>query len=176
MFIPTIETRAVAALIVALAAVVFDLRTRRIPNELTFGAAALAFTFTLVTGGASGLGASVLGWMLGAVLFFPIFAVGGMGAGDVKLLAALAAWLGPGETVYLAIFASISGGVLAVFVSLSRGYLGQAFSNIWMMLMHWRVAGPSEVPGLTLGDAPTAPRLAYAIPIAIGVLCTLWRN
>jgi prepilin peptidase CpaA len=176
MFIPTIESRAVAALVVALIAVVFDLRTRRIPNELTFGAALLAFAYALVTAGVSGLGTSVLGWLLGAALFFPIFALGGMGAGDVKLLAALAAWLGPGETVYLAIFASIAGGVLAVLVSLFRGYLGQAFSNIWMMLMHWRIAGPSEVPGLTLSDATAAPRLAYAVPIAIGVVCTLWRH
>jgi hypothetical protein len=41
------------------------------------------------------------------------------------------------------------------------------------MLMHWRVAGLRPVPGLTLRDGH-APRLAYAVPIALGVLCTLW--
>jgi hypothetical protein len=60
-------------------------------------------------------------------------------------------------------------------VSVARGYLGKAFSNLWMMLMHWRVVGPSAVPGLTLNDTK-APRLAYAIPIAIGLVCTLWRH
>jgi prepilin peptidase CpaA len=98
-----------------------------------------------------------------------------MGAGDVKLLAALAAWLGPMDAVYLALFTSMAGGVAAVALAVGRGYLRQAFSNMWLMLMHWRVAGPRPVPGLTLRDGG-APRLAYAIPIAMGALCTLWRH
>jgi prepilin peptidase CpaA len=98
-----------------------------------------------------------------------------MGAGDVKLLAALGAWLGPLEAVWLAIFASIAGGVMAVVISLYHGYLRQAGSNIWFMLMHWRAAGVQPIPGLTLRDA-RAPRLPYAVPIAIGLVCTLWRS
>ena len=46
-----------------------------------------------------------------------------MGAGDVKLIAALAAWLGPIEAVYLAIFASMAGGVVGVIVAIFHGYL-----------------------------------------------------
>ena len=49
--------------------------------------------------------------LLGVALFFPFFALGGMGAGDVKLLAALAAWLGPIDAVYMAIFTAMAGGV-----------------------------------------------------------------
>jgi len=60
-------------------------------------------------------------------------------------------------------------------VTLLRGYTRNALSNIWLMLMHWRVVGPKPVPGLTLTDG-NAPRLAYAIPIAVGALCTLWRH
>ena len=105
----------------------------------------------------------------------PFFALGGMGAGDVKLLAALAAWLGPKDAVYMAIFTSMAGGVIGLGVTLLRGYTRQALSNIWLMLMHWRVVGPKPVPGLTLSDGH-APRLAYAIPIAVGALCTLWRH
>jgi prepilin peptidase CpaA len=170
-----LDFRASAVLAIALAAVICDVRTRRVPNLLTFGAALAALVFAFVTDGLTGLGWSLLSWTIGAALFFPMFALGGMGAGDVKLLAALAAWLGPADAVYLALFASMAGGVLALVVALARGYLGQAFSNVWLMLMHWRVAGPSPVPGLTLRDT-AAPRLAYAIPIAIGVLCTLWRR
>ena len=164
-----------AVLVVAALAVGFDVRTRRIPNLLTFGAAVLAVLFAVANNGLSGMTTALLAWVLGAALFFPFFALGGMGAGDVKLLAALAAWLGPADAVYLAIFAAIAGGVIGLFVALLRGYTRQAFSNIWLMLMHWKVVGPRPVPGLTLRDG-RAPRLAYAIPIAVGALCTLWRH
>ena len=170
-----IEFRAAAALIVAAAAMFWDLRTRRIPNELTFGAAAVALGYGLIAGGPWGLLMAAAGWLAGAALFFPIFALGGMGAGDVKLLAALGAWLGPVDAVWLAIFASISGGVIGAVVALYHGYLRQAGTNIWMMLTHWRAAGLQPVAGLTLRDAG-APRLAYAVPIAIGVVVTLWRR
>jgi hypothetical protein len=53
--------------------------------------------------------------------------------------------------------------------------LRTAISNLWLMVMHWRTQGLGPVPGLTLKDG-SSPRLAYAIPITIGVLCTLWRR
>lgn len=167
--------RFVAVLVVALAAAVCDIRTHRIPNVLTFGAAAAAVVFGTLEGGVGGLSQAVAGWFVGAVLFFPIFALGGMGAGDVKLLAALAAWLGPREALPLAMFSSMAGGVFALTVAAAHGYLRRALSNVWLMLLHWRVAGLGPVPGLTLRDG-RAPRLAYAIPIAVGVMCTLWRR
>jgi prepilin peptidase CpaA len=170
-----IDFREVVVLAVAFVAVVYDLRTRRIPNWLTFGAALAAFAAGALTAGSAGLGWAVAGWLAGAALFFPFFALRGMGAGDVKLLAALAAWLGPGESVWLAIFAAMAGGVLGLGLALARGYLRTALSNLWMMLMHWRVQGLTPVPGLTLADAGS-PRLAYAIPIMIGAVCTLWRQ
>ena len=172
----TIENvRIGAVLVVALVAVAFDVRTRRIPNLLTFGAAILALCVATLSGGLSATMTAVLAWIVGVALFFPFFALGGMGAGDVKLLAALAAWLGPMDAVYMAMFSAMAGGVIALGVTLLRGYTRQALSNIWLMLMHWRVVGPQPVPGLTLTDGH-APRLAYAIPIAVGALCTLWRH
>ena len=162
-------------LVLAIVAVAFDVRTRRIPNVLTFGAAIVAMLFAILSGGLSATLTAALAWTLGVALFLPFFALGGMGAGDVKLLAALAAWLGPLDAVYLAIFTAMAGGVIGLGVALARGYTRRALSNIWLMLMHWRVVGPKPVPGLTLSDGH-APRLAYAIPIAVGALCTLWRH
>ena len=145
-------------LVVALVAVVFDVRTRRIPNWLTFGAALAASASTRrSTAGLPGVGIAAAGWLAGAALFFPFFALGGMGAGDVKLLAALGAWLGPAESVWLAIFAAMAGGVLGLVVALARGYLRTAISNLWLMLMHWRTQGLEPVPGLTLKDTELAP-------------------
>ena len=169
------EFRFAAAVVVGLVAAAFDMRTARIPNIVTFGGALAALVYAVIVGGIGGLTEASAAWFIGAALFFPIFALGGMGAGDVKLLAALAAWLGPADAVWLAMFASIAGGVLGVIVALSRGYLRQALANVWLMITHWRVMGVRPIEGFTLRDTK-APRLAYAIPITIGVLCTLWRR
>jgi prepilin peptidase CpaA len=170
-----VDFRAVVIVIVAALGVVCDVRSRRIPNVLTFGAAAAAFIYALLIGGWGPFGIAIAGWLAGAALFFPFFALGGMGAGDVKLMAALAAWFGPADAVWLAIFASIAGGVFGLIVALAHGYLRQALANVRLMLTHWRVFGFQPIAGLTLLDA-TAPRLAYAIPIMIGAVCTLWRR
>ena len=114
------------------------------------------------------------GWLVGLLLFTPLFAVGGMGGGDVKLLAALGAWLGPWETFWLAMYAGIAGGVLGLFVALSHRYLRTALSNLRLIFRYWLTVGFGPVPGLTL-DSSTSPRLAYAIPILAGTVVTLWR-
>ena len=116
------------------------------------------------------------GWATGVLLFLPFFLLRGMGAGDVKLLAALGAWLGPLQTVWLALFASIAGGVLALVVATVHAAISRTmFRNIGNMLLFWYVAGPRPVPEQTL-DRSTSPRLAYAIPIFVGTVITLWRH
>ena len=164
-----------ALLLIAALAVASDIRTRRIPNALTLGGALAALVYMGATSGLSGLGTAAGGWLTGAALFFPFFALRGMGSGDVKLLAALGAWLGPNDTIWLAIFAAMAGGVFGIVVAFARGYLSTAFRNVWVILTHWRVAGVQPVPGLTLADSK-APRLAYALPIAAGLVVTLWRH
>src|SRR6185436_20859653 len=89
---------------VAMVACVTDIRSRRIPNVLTFGAAVAAVLFPGATAGTSGLLVALGGWVVGLLLFLPFFALGGMGGGDVKLLAALGAWIGPRDAFMLAIY------------------------------------------------------------------------
>ncbi|HEX5109970.1 MAG TPA: A24 family peptidase [Vicinamibacterales bacterium] len=164
---------AAIALGVGLVACVTDVRERRIPNVLTFGAAGAALLVHLAIGGPNGLGAAAAGWAVGTALFLPFFLLGGMGAGDVKLLAALGAWLGPSDAFWLAIYASLAGGVTALFVALWHGYLWQAVRNVSSMVLFWCLVGPRPVPSVTLEDS-RAPRLAYAIPIFLGTVMTVW--
>lgn len=154
-------------------ACVTDLRTRRIPNVLTFSAGAVALLFHLATGGWIGAAWSIAGYLVGAVLFLPMFMLRGMGAGDVKLLAAIGAWLGPGQVAIVALVTSVVGGALGLAVALGYGYLRTALSNLWLLLTHWRVAGVRPLPAVTL-QGTQGPRLAYAVPIAIGTVVTLW--
>jgi len=154
-------------------ACISDLRTRRIPNVLTFSAIASALLFHTVTGGLNAAWLSLAGCFIGALLFLPMFALRGMGAGDVKLLAAVGAWLGPSQVAIVALAASVAGGVIAIVVALGYGYLTTAVRNVWMLLMHWRIMGVRPLQEVTL-EGTRGPRLAYALPISIGTVVTLW--
>jgi prepilin peptidase CpaA len=162
-----------AAVVVALLGCVVDLRTRRIPNVLTFGAAAGAAGYHLAASGLLGLGLAIAGWLVGLVVFLPLFALRGIGGGDVKLLAALGAWIGPAAAVWLALWAAVAGGPLALLMAFGAGYLRQALANVWSLLMFWRVAGLRPHPAINL-ETSGGPRLPYALPIAAGLVVTLW--
>jgi prepilin peptidase CpaA len=167
------DLRHVVVLALSVVACACDLRTRRIPNALTFGGAALALAYSTWVGGVSGCVTSAGGWLVGVALFFPMFALGGMGAGDVKLAACIGAWLGPMQAVFVALYSAIAGGVLALIVALATGYFKQAVSNVWLLLAHWRVVGVRPLPELTL-ETSRGPRLPFALPITAGAIAAMW--
>jgi prepilin peptidase CpaA len=152
---------------------VWDLQTRRIPQVLTIGGAAAGIGFHLATGGWTAGAMSLAGWTVAVLMFLPPFALGGLGGGDVKLLGALGAWLGPTDAVWLGIYTGVAGGVIAVAWSLANGYLSQAARNVYLLVMQWRAGGIRPVPELTL-EHGRSPRLAYAVPILAGMMVTLW--
>jgi prepilin peptidase CpaA len=163
------------ALAIAALACVFDLRSRHIPNLLTLGAAGAALGYSCVTHGLAGLAVSAGGWLTACALFFPFFVLRGLGAGDVKLAAAIGAWLTPTDALWLALYTMIAGGVMALLVALFAGYMRKALSNVSLLLAHWRVVGIAPMSGLTL-DGARGPRLPYALPIAVGTAIDLfWR-
>jgi prepilin peptidase CpaA len=162
-----------AVILVALAASAFDVHQRRIPNLLTVTVGVAGCFVQLASGGLGGAVSSLAGAGVGFALFFPLFALGGMGAGDVKLMAALGAWLGPEGAVWTALYAAIAGGVMAIVVGLARGYLRTALANVWTLLGFWRFAGIRPLDGMTLATSKS-PRLPYALPITAGLLATLY--
>ena len=151
----------------------FDIKSRRIPNVLTFGAAAAGFGYHTATGGLGALGTSVSGWLVGVVMFIVPFALRGLGGGDVKLLGALGAWVGPLQAVWIALYTGVAGGLMALGLGLASGHLRPAIANLRLLLVHWGVAGLRALPGLTLHESK-APKLPYAIPILCGTLVALW--
>jgi prepilin peptidase CpaA len=165
--------QAIVAIAVAIAGCAFDLHSRRIPNVLTFGAALLGFAASTLVAGMPGLGGSTAGWAVAAAMWLPFYALGGMGAGDVKLMAAIGTWLGPGDVFYAALYAAIAGAVFAVGLALAKGCLRQTFANVQLLVLHWRVVGFVPHEQLNLGTA-TSPRLAYAVPILTGTAAAIW--
>jgi prepilin peptidase CpaA len=161
------------AFAVAGAACWFDVRTRRIPNWLTFPAAALGVIAATVAHGGHGSVASGAGLLVGLVLFFPLFVLKGLGAGDVKLMGALGAWLGTSMIFGVAFYTTLAGGVLALALLVRYRYGGQAARNLWLLFTHWRVFGITPLDSLTL-ETSAGPKLPYALPIATGVALAFW--
>lgn len=161
------------ALAISAVACGFDLHSRRIPNALTFGGAGTALIYTFATSGLSAAAMSLSGWALGLVIFLPFLLLRGLGAGDVKLMACLGAWLGPGLVVYAALYAAVAGGVMAIAVALASGYLLSAVDNVYRLLLHFRVIGLRPHPEMTL-EQGQGPRLPYALPIAAGTVMAMW--
>jgi len=110
----------IAACVMALSAVamVLDLRTRMLPNWLTVPAFVAALVFHGATGGLSGLGTSLAGFAIGFGILLVLWLIGGGGGGDVKLMGAIGAWIGPGLTVivFLATVVIAVAVVVTVFV------------------------------------------------------------
>ena len=158
--------------VVAVGAVV-DVRSRRIPNFLTFGAAVAGIGLHAWTAGCAGLLFGVSGWLLGAVLFLPMFLLRAMGAGDLKLLAAVGSFLGPIGVLWAAFFTALAGGVLALLIAVFNRYTRTAFRNLRAMLGFWQAIGIQPYPGVTLSDG-SGPRLAYGLAIAAGTLAAVW--
>lgn len=161
------------ALAIGVLACVLDLRNRRIPNSVTLGGAGLGLLYGAVMQGPTGILQAVLGWLAGLLVFLPFFALGGLGAGDVKLLACLGTWIGPSMALWTALYTALAGGVMAVILALSAGYMATALMNLMGLINHFRAVGVRPHPDLTL-SSNKGPRLPYALPITAGTVAAIW--
>jgi prepilin peptidase CpaA len=164
-----------AALIaVATLATWFDLKERRVPNALTVP----SFAFAVLVGLLNGLPG--LGWALagGAICFLfalPLFLAGGLGGGDVKLLTAFGAFLGPDRLILGFVVMALVGGGLAVFEMVRRRAVMQTFRNLFFMAMTlgrgtftgWKKAESEGWLTIHSAGAVTVP---YALAISAGAL------
>lgn len=162
-----------AAVVLGLIACATDVQTRRIPNVLTLTAVGIGLLARFAMYGWSGVGWGIAGWAVGLLMLLPLFALRGMGGGDVKLLAAFGAWTGPRLVAWTGLYGAIAGGVLALGVTLWHGVLRQTLANVGLLTTHWRVAGLGPVQGLTL-ETSRGPKLPYAIPLTVGLVVALW--
>lgn len=148
---------------------VSDLRTRRIPNWLVLLLAVSGLLFsTVVDPLLPGMWNGLRGLGLGLALWLPLYLLGWLGAGDVKLFAAAGAWLGPAGALEGTVFAGLAGGVLAIaWLLYRRGLMGPVVAVAFARL-GWRelVRAPRHVP--------LRERLPYGIALALGALVAGW--
>lgn len=152
-----------------------DLRNRRIPNWLVFPFLLAGLGVSGWLHGREGIGQSIDGLLLGALIYGVLFLMGGMGAGDVKLCAAIGAWIGPEQLFIAMVVAGITGGIMAVCWALFGGFLDELLSGTGNLAFGWSGRGMRSDPALTLSN-PKARRMPYAPAIAIGTLISFFAH
>lgn len=162
----------VAALTVA---TVTDLRSQRIYNWLTFPLMLSGLLAHTLFSGWDGFLLSAGGFALGLGVMIVPFFLGMMGAGDVKLMAGIGAWLGAPATLTAFLITCIAGGFYAIFVLIRhRKYMKAVFANIWGTFL--RTMSTHKFEYSPVANEQALPRLCYGVAIAIGTLAAMSLN
>ena len=163
---------AVYSVVLALVAAcgVLDWRTRRIPNALTIPAIGAGLALHALSDGGAGLAFSAKGLALGAGLFFVPYYLGGMGAGDVKLMGAVGALLGWRMTLIALFYTALAGGLCAVFVMLRARAVKSSFTRMDTMFRLLFANKRFPAADTIQGRSVTIP---YALPVALGTAAAL---
>lgn len=151
----------------ALTGAAFDLKSRRIPNFITFPGMLLGLLLHLSFDGWTGLGLSAAAGLIAGVIFAVFWLAGGMGAGDVKLMTAAACLAGLPHVAQLLLLTALAGGVMAIGLSVWRGRLKETLTNMRVLAVHHRMEGLNPHPRLNVTNALTL-RLPYGLAIAAG--------
>jgi prepilin peptidase CpaA len=161
-----------AAITISSVAAVTDIRSRSIPNWLTYSAMLLGVGYHTMVNGAQGFFFGAGGLFLGLGLLIVFYLAGGMGAGDVKLMGAVGALLGLKGVFTAFLFTALAGGIYAIILLLLRYRVGGTVIRLSTMFSSLR-------SGTKLGASSVRNEkitvLNYGVAIAIGVVFTaLW--
>jgi prepilin peptidase CpaA len=175
----------VLLLLLVLPAAVFDYRERRIPNWLVLAGllAGMALnTFLLYDNPSAitGLAFSLEGLGLAFLIYLPLYLLRGMGAGDVKLMAAVGAIVGWTLWLWIFFFTAVLGGITAVIVVLGKGRVHRTLQNLWMILVSIRYSQAPYTANPELDvSSEQGVRLPHGVIIALGTVAfiaakTIW--
>lgn len=152
---------------------VSDYRSYRIPNWLTFGGAAFALVYTTVIAVSppTAFWQAFGGLFLGFLIMLPAYALGVMGAGDVKLMAMVGAFLGIHETLQAVLFAFIVGGIAALGFALLKGKLGLMLRNAKAAVFGMMASTFAGFrPDGRIESSQSIGKLPYGVCISIGTM------
>jgi prepilin peptidase CpaA len=155
------------ALACAVLGALCDVRSRRIPNLLTGSSALIGLAMHLCLQGWSAMAKAALAGAIGGGVFLLFYLSGGMGAGDVKLMAAVSVVAGLGHLGEALLATSLLGGVLAIGWALLCGQLKGVLANVCRLMLHHGKHGLTQHRELNLTN-PSTLRLPYGVAIAAG--------
>lgn len=163
--------------IVLIVAAWIDGKELRVPNWITFPMVLTGLAYNLVVAGwgtwNSGLAGALLGTVVGLATLFWLWMLGGMGAGDVKLMAGIGAWLGPVIITEVFIATAVIGAVMAVVMVWMQKDWKRHSTNFLVILHEWtdlKKLGVNGVAQIAAERKPTMRLLPYGIPICFGAI------
>lgn len=158
--------------VLLIVAAVIDGIQLKVPNWLTFPFIISGWIYSFVAFGFSdGLLYSLAGTAVGLALLLPAYAIGGMGAGDVKLLAGIGAWVHTTHTLWAFVFTAIVGAIMAVCMVLYKKSWGKHYTQFWAILQEiTTIKDPSKLSEIAAARKPSMFLLPYGIPMAVGTI------
>lgn len=172
MYATTMEVlSAILIAVVVGIAIVTDVRSRRIPNSLTFTAFGAALVVRFAFQGWAGLGLALLGAIVAPLVLLIVHFGKGIGMGDLKLAAAVGAFFGPVAALAAMLASAILGGLLAMALLMQRGQLLAEFFSLFLVgvpFLKRKLA--TDLPA---NASPQVTTMPYGVAIAIGSLTTL---
>jgi len=152
-------------------AAVIDGFELKVPNWVTFPMVISGWIYSTVAFGLPGLGWSLIGTLVGLAVLLPAYAIGGMGAGDVKLMAGVGAWMHGMHTFYGFCATAIVGAVLAIAMVLYRREWNQHFGQFFSITSEiMTIKDPEKLAVIAAERKSSMLLLPYGIPIAIGTI------
>ena len=159
--------------ILLIVAAIIDWQTHRIPNELVLIGAVLGVGANAVLPSGGGLVFGVSGMALGLALLLPLYLLRAMGAGDVKLMAMVGAWVGASGVLSVTLLTLVAGGVLALLVAMRNRTLGRALQNVKTMFLGTLVSATALHRTEVVAPVASAGKVPYAVAIAVGTFIHL---
>lgn len=170
--------------ITLIVAAVIDGIKLKVPNWITYPMIISGWVYSMAAASAAGdtwyqgLGASLIGTLVGLALLLPAYAIGGMGAGDVKLLAGVGAWMHGSCTAYAFACTTITGAVLSVLMVVHQKAWDKHRDQFWMIVNEIvTIRNPEQLSEIAAKRKSSMRLLPYGIPIAIGTIVYFaWMN
>jgi prepilin peptidase CpaA len=160
----------IAALVISL---ITDIKKRKILNIVTLPAILFGFIYYSFFQGLEGFLYSGKGFLLGLSLLIIPYLLGGMGAGDVKLMAAIGALMGTSFVLYSFVYIAIIGGLISVVLIIKKNGVIQSLKSFWFQMIYLRGNFGSI---LFNKDKSSSISFPYGVAIVLGTLCMLVRG
>ena len=160
--------------VTALIAGLYDLRWRRIPNRLNITAALLGIVLNALFFHGHGVASAFLGIGVALLVYFPLYLLRGMGAGDVKLMMAIGAIVGPSNWFQIFVVTALCGGFFALCLIVFKRRFHDTVLNCYLMLSEMcHLRAPHHSSAQLDVSSSAALRLPHGVSIAVGALVVL---